>query len=102
LIHETGRVFRVLALDNPMLSYLTTAVKWNVAQWHDGSYATTGTAVLHTHAQACRSKPKFRRNVAIGHQFGKADWNRIVAELQHGLHAPKETTWVKIKNPPYS
>jgi hypothetical protein len=55
-----------------------------------------------THARACRSKPNFRSKVAIGHQFVKADWNRIVAELPHGLHAPKQTTWVKINNPPYS
>jgi hypothetical protein len=32
----------------------------------------------------------------------KADRNRIVAELPHGLHAPKETRWAKIKNPLYS
>jgi hypothetical protein len=54
------------------------------------------------HARGCRSKPNFRRNVAIGHQFVKADRNRIVAELPNGLHAPKETRWAKIKNPLYS
>jgi hypothetical protein len=37
-----------------------------------------------------------------GTSSGKADWNRIVAELPLGLHAPKQDAWVKIKNPPYS